>query len=368
MKSMPGQEQSALICSVIDSEKVLWRDVRQAPFMLHGFYHPQSEPYFHRMPEETAATVSTEVLQLQRQSTGGRVRFSTDSPYIAIRAKYRFVERDTRGMPLVATAGFDLYEDGPFGNLFIRGSNICIDDNDCYEQLLRLMRSGLRTYTINFPILSEIQTLEIGLAPQAKLEAPRPYRAFLPVVFYGSSITHGKAASRPGLIYEAEISRMLNIDYINLGFSGFALAEQAMARYIGSLPMSVFVCDYDHNSPSSKYLNETHWPMYETFRAAQPDTPYIMITRPNYYTAEDASGEVMARRDVVMRSYLRAREAGDKNVYFIDCTAFFADEQLYSCTQDPVHPSEIGFMHMAKVIGTVLRRILEERSADGMVE
>jgi hypothetical protein len=84
-----------------------------------------------------------------------------------------------------------------------------------------------------------------------------------------------------------------------------------------------------------------------------------MITRPNYYTARSNAEEVMTRRDVVMRSYLRAREKGDKNVYFIDGMSFMTAPHQYDTVVDGIHPSDAGFLRMADVIGTVIRHLLE---------
>lgn len=360
METYVNLDPNMAVSKTIGDVDVVWHDVRQAPFSLHGFYQPQSEAYFHRLPEDVGAAASEAVARLQRESAGGRVRFGTDSPYIAIRAQYRVVGRMPH-LPLVGSAGFDLYEDGPFGSVYVREFRMPYDMTDRYEQRVDLPRQGLRAYTINFPIHSVVEKLEVGLHPAARLTAGAAYRDLPPIVFYGSSIVHGTASSRPGLTYENHISRALNIDYINLGFSGNAKGELSLARYMAALPMSVFVCDYDHNSPSAEFLAQTHWPMYEAVRAIRPDVPYIMITRPNYYTAETADGAVLARRDVIMRSYLKAREQGDENVYFIDGTGFFADEYLYSCTMDHIHPNDLGFVRMAQGIGTVIRHALEKQ-------
>ncbi|MBQ8081275.1 MAG: hypothetical protein IJ240_05180 [Clostridia bacterium] len=346
---------------MINGEAVIWRDVRQEPFSLHGFYRSQSGPCFNRLPDEVGQAGCPRLAAMYLESAGGRVRFSTDSPFIAIRAKYRSIGRYWL-LTLAASAGFDLYEDGFFGSRFVRDFRIPENVTDGYEQLIRLpVAGGMRSYTINFPIHSAVDTLEIGLAPLAQLSAGAPYRAYPPICFYGSSIVQGTAASRPGQTYEAHISRMLNMDYINLGFGGSAKGEQALVRYMASLPMSVFVCDYDHNAPDPEYLGKTHWPLYQIFRVMRPDVPYIMITRPNFYTAENSLGEVMACRDVIMQSYLRAREAGDRNVYFIDGAGFFADENVYDCTVDDIHPNDIGLLRMAKTVGTVIRNIMEKR-------
>ena len=205
-----------------------------------------------------------------------------------------------------------------------------------------------------------VETLEIGLKPGAKIGAPQPYRNYDPIVIYGSSIVHGTAATRPGMIYPSILSRELNMDIRNLGFSGQAKGEPAIAEWMAALPMSVFVCDYDHNAPTVEHLAATHYPLYEMIRAKNPDVPYIMITRPDYWTAIRGFEDNLCRRDVIMRSYLRAREAGDRNVYFIDGLSFNSAPHQYEMSVDACHPNDAGFVRMADSIATVIRHALEK--------
>lgn len=72
--------------------------------------------------------------------------------------------------------------------------------------------------------------------------------------------------------------------------------------------------------------------------------------------------EVLKRRDVVMASYLKARQAGDENVYFIDGMSFFSGEYQHEYTVDGVHPNDAGFLCMAEGIGAVIRHILEKEA------
>lgn len=74
--------------------------------------------------------------------------------------------------------------------------------------------------------------------------------------FYGSSITQGGCASRPGADYVSVLSRILNVDVVNLGFSGSARGERTMAEYLSALDCSVFVMDYDHNATDATELGK----------------------------------------------------------------------------------------------------------------
>ena len=126
--------------------------------------------------------------------------------------------------------------------------------------------------------------------------------------------------------------------------------------------MSVFVCDYDYNAPTVEHLKATHHSFYETIRQKNPTVPYIMITRPNFWTRPAEEEDVLQRRDVIMSSYLKARAAGDQNVYFIDGIGFFAGPHLYEMTVDSIHPNDAGFLRMAEQIGCVIKHALEKET------
>ena len=91
---------------------------------------------------------------------------------------------------------------------------------------------GDKLVTLNFPCYGRLCELFVGLDEGATLNEAPEYKYVRPVVYYGSSITQGGCASRPGMSYEAIISRNFNYDYINLGFSGNAKAEDEMIEYI----------------------------------------------------------------------------------------------------------------------------------------
>lgn len=359
MENYTNIDKNMIVKADASDRPMEWYDVRQAPFSIHGLYKPETEPFFHRLPIEVGEATSPGVDKLQRESAGGRVRFSTNSPYIAIRAKYLAVGRSSH-LTLVSTSGFDLYIDGEFGSRFVKEFRMPYDMVDGYEQVIELEAEHYRSYTINLPVHASLSSLEIGLKPGSKIGEARPYRDIAPVVIYGSSIVHGTAASRPGNIYPLIMSRALNVDVVNLGFSGQAKGERSIAEWMAGLPMSIFVCDYDHNAPNPESLKATHYPMYEIIREKNPSLPYIMITRPNYWTRPRQQAEILKRRDIIMESYLKARNNGDENVYFIDGMSFFGGAHQYETVIDGIHPNDAGFISMADSIATVIRHILEK--------
>ena len=359
MESYINIDKNMIVNDTIGNFEVVWHDIKEDPFAIYGLFEPKTEPFYHRLPFDVAEATSPGVAALSKESTGGRVRFSTNSPYIAIRAKFRVVGRSPH-LTLISSSGFDLYIDGEFGSRFVKEFRMPYNMVDSYEQIVELDGDIMRSYTINFPVHAVVEKLEVGIKPGADLGYGRAYRDIKPVAFYGSSIVHGTAATRPGLTYPAMISRELDLDFYNIGFSGVAKGEPAIVNWMATLPMSVFVCDYDHNAPTVEHLANTHYQMYEIIREKNPELPYIMITRPDYWYRITEQEHILKRRDVVMASYLKARANGDKNVYFIDGLSFGTAPHQYEMTVDSIHPNESGFVRMADSIGTFIRHALEK--------
>ena len=253
---------------------------------------------------------------------------------------------------MTGTAGFDVYVDGKFSTMFIPP----IEMDESFASLKPLGDGRMQEVEINFPIYSGVNELHIGLDEGAIVEAGRGYDFDFPIVYYGSSITQGACASRPGNIYEAIISRKTNTDFINLGFAGSARGEKPIAEYIAGLDMKIFVLDYDFNAGSVPKLLATHEPFFKTVREAHPDLPIVMITRPS-----DECGEREARKEVIKRTYENARALGDENVYFIDGYEIMSERTEGDGTVEGVHPNDYGFRAMADGIGAVIQKILNKK-------
>ncbi len=328
----------------IEKADIKFYNIDDAPFKVYGVFRENGK--YRRMPESVAQSVSGGVYTLHSNTAGGRVKFVTDSPYIAIHA-----EMDGLGkMPhfaLTGSVGFDMYVDDCYAKTFIPPFDI----KDGYESVVEFEKKERREITINFPLYSNVCELYIGLQDTAFLEEGKPYKNAKPIVYYGSSITQGGCASRPGMSYQAIVSRTFNYDYINLGFSGCARAEDEMIEYIKNLDMSIFVYDYDHNAPTVEHLERTHEKMFKAIRAKHPFLPVIMMSRPKYFLTD----EEKIRRSIIETTYRNAISSGDKNVYFVDGLAL-TELCKELGTVDNCHPTDFGFVSMAKALTEVFAR------------
>lgn len=334
-------------------EELGFQSIRTGIFDVYGLRDYKTSDVFDRLPS-SVAECGTEALTLsQLECAGARIRFTTDSKIIALKAVFERVGANAR-TPLLGIAGFDLYVDYDNESRFYKSFIPPMDIEGEFTESIEFDDNRTRSITIYFPYHSIVKDVYIGLEKNAETASGKKYKNELPVVFYGSSITHGSCASRPGMIYENILSRRLNIDYINLGFGGSARGEFDLAEYMADLDMSIFVCDYDFNAPNVAHLAQTHKRLYDTIRKKNPTIPYIIISKPNVCDAN----EEYRRKEIIYRTYLTARDCGDDNIYYIDGTAMMLKRDWDDCFVDGIHPNDLGFSRIADAIEPVMSKLL----------
>jgi hypothetical protein len=346
----------------IGNRDVRYYDVTDAPISLEGF--PWGDPKkgeFFRLPPTLKAPDDINdgaLFNGLHYASGGCARFRTNANFIAVRAILRD-SCDMNHMPRCGSAGFDIYV-GPSAESHHVGSAQPNRDEKNLERVLidfGEWKGETREFRVNFPLYGGVGKVEIGLPPDATLEAPAPH-AVKPILFYGSSITQGGCASRPGNNYCSMLCRAVDAEQINLGFSGCGRGEPAVARAIASLDLGAFVMDYDHNAPDPDHLQRTHRDFFSIIRESHPELPVVMMSmcdiwRDRFYATRSQ------RRDIVRATYDWAKGRGDSNVYFIDGEELFGDFGRCECTVDTVHPNDLGFYRMFERTLPVLREALK---------
>lgn len=339
-------DQNFKLETTIKREGLRFLNAAEEPFSVHGLIRISDR--WVRMPLDKAEKTSQAVYMLSKNTAGGRVRFVTDSPYIAIKT-VQPAAGTMPHMPLTGHAGFDLYigegRDSTYCRSFVPPATV--QNVGGYESIIdltpeNLAGGGLHTFTIGFPLYHGVNELYIGLKEGSTLQKAKDYEVKTPMVFYGSSITQGGCASRPGTCYQAWLSRWFDADYINLGFSGSARGEDEIADYIAGLEMSAFIYDYDYNSPTYDTLVATHDKMLRRIRTAHPDLPIICASRPRF----PLNPEETARRDLIRANVERLRAEGDTMISFVSGKELIAIGGMEG-TVDFCHPTDLGFYSMA---------------------
>ncbi len=345
-----------------------WFSAREVPFSTHGVYYAEEEGLYRRMPKEVADSVSAGVAHLSKNTAGGRIRFITDSPYIAIRMVEPF-EQPFSHMAITGKCGVSVFVDHTFlGTIMPSYAQLKMADPSLggtgkivFDGIKKPHLSERAEYLVEIflPLYSCVSEFCIGLQKGCSRKEPTKYKHERPLLFYGSSITQGGCASKPADDYIGRLSRMLDADFINLGFSGNAKAEKPMVDYLVAQDPAVFILDYDHNAPNAEHLRNTHFPMYEAIRRAHPTTPIVIMTKPTAEGFYENMPAFRARREEVLKSFEKARAQGDTRVYLADCYGCFGTDVNGECgTVDETHPDSVGFLRMAERVYPILNHIL----------
>lgn len=346
--------------TTIKQTGIRFYNIDEPPFCIYGVF--KEKGMYRRIPEDVAEKVSEGVLLLSKNTAGGRVRFVTDSPYVAIYVKMGEFFRMSH-FSLIGSAGLDMYVRENGKEIYSGTFQPPYDMSDSFESKIEFKNNiyekpqrKIREITINMPTYAGVREMYIGLDENSVVQAPSPYINEKPIVYYGHSITQGGCVSRPGYVYSSILSRRFHCDFINLGFSGSAKGENAIAEYIAGLDMKLLVYDYDHNAPSPNFLRDTHENMFKIIRKAQPDLPIIMLTTTPKLQYAGSNEE---RVEIIYSTYQNALQKGDKNVYFLNAsTVCDESDGPAGATVEGSHLNDIGFQCLANALGLIMEPLI----------
>lgn len=323
----------------------------EKPMTVFGVPFFEEKKIFERVPEELREKLKN-LAFLGRRTPGARIGFRTDASEFTVKVKLKTLSPDI-GMSIFSCQAINVFV-GDRQNSEFDGIVYPPDYKTLTFEKKFYKRREMQEVTLWLMRNEIIESIEIDIDENAKVEEATPYK-YGKAVFYGSSITEGGCCCNNTNNYVALLSRWLDLDFYNMGFSGNARGELEMADYINTFDMSLFVMDYDHNAPTCEHLKATHEPFFKRIREKHPDIPVLFLSKPDF----DYSVDGKERRDVIMQTYLNAKNAGDKNVYFVDGETFFGDEDRHLCTIDRCHPNDLGFYRMAKTILPTMKKMLD---------
>ena len=333
-----------------------WLPVTSPEIEVDGLpWFAQNKGELIRLPLSLEKVVRPPVWNLAKSPSGGRLRFRTDSTSIAVRLEYPSAP-NMANMHAFGQTGVDLYVDGVYVASAIADKDAA--PGKTYEKVLFSgMPRADREMVVYLPLYKPVKVLGIGVDPQAHLRRARAWALPRPVVFYGTSITQGGCASRSGMSYQAILGRMLNIDFVNLGFSGNGMGEPEMAQAVADIEAACYVLDFAQNNRTVDALEKVYAPFLETLRAKRPDTPILAITP--IYSAREATGDVELQkmRDHIRQVVSRAIAAGDRHLQIVEGTDLLGPAQGDGLA-DGSHPNDLGFQGMAVGLATRLRKFL----------
>jgi lysophospholipase L1-like esterase len=332
-------------------------------FQMEGLAFFAQEKQFRRFPLQPNPALPGSVESLSCHSAGAMLRFRSNTRRLAIKVRIEnFPGFDH--MSRIGQAGVDLYLGKPGEMVFHSVSRISTQPEDYQAELFKLPDeepAQMQEFTLHLPTYSKTADLQIGLDADAEIQPPTPRSAPGRIVVYGTSITQGACASRPGLSYTSQLARKLNREILNFGFSGSGRGEAEVATHLARLPqIDLFILDSEANVESLATMQQRLPIFLDILRKQQPDCKILLVSaipfagqaafkqRPEYTASRNWQQELVRERN----------EVGDRKLFFLDGGTLLG-EDIGECYVDGVHPNDLGMTLMQQAMLPVIRKILE---------
>lgn len=339
-------------------EGVEWRSPMVPPFRVVGFPWIARDGVYRRMPLKPSHPLPEAVDALANCTAGGQIAFRTNSGRLAI-AVHLAGPSTMDHMPATGQSGFDCYVNGRY----LSTTRVRPSLKKYAHLFFDLPRGEMRTVTLNFPLYQGVKKMLLALDTSARLLPPPPFENDRSIVIYGTSITQGGCASRPGMAWTNLLSRRLNRPIINLGFSGSGRGEPEVAHVMAEISdPALLVLDYEGNAGDS--IRKSLIPFIRILRGVHPRVPILVVTccpfaRENFKPEERPAR--LGRRDFQRDTVRKLRAKGDRHLFFHDGSTILGTNDWEEFAVDGVHPTDFGFHRIAGALTPVFRRILKAR-------
>jgi len=347
-----------------------WMNVKEAPFRIAGFPFFEKEKEFRRLqlnpPVKLPETLDDGTDDcLVRQTAGGQIIFRAKLKSLYLRAKLpRPAVMDH--MAATGETGFDFYASEYGEPLYHSTTRFEREKKEFEAKLFEVDEPIVLNMLINFPLYNGVQSVELGFDDDAIVEPGAPFEDDGRIVVYGSSIDQGGCATRPGMLYSNILSRWLNTEFINLGFSGQGKAEPEVAQAINEIEnIKMFIFSCAPNCPTVEFYAQNLKRFIDIIRVKHPTTPILIYSNAGFPSNRfhPEKGSDYAGKLAVDDAIVRTRKiAGDEHIYLYRGTfedSYLGHNVYFENMVDGVHPTDLGFMQMAKELYKQIRMYLD---------
>ena len=338
---------------------VEWHDATKWGVEGRGWVDAERKRWFDRLPAKAEGKVTANVWNLSRDSSGMMARFKSDAT--AIYARYT-VSKPALGMPhmpATGVSGLDLYARDTDGKWkwvqVIKPTSQKIE-----AKIVDGLAPGSREFAVYLPLYNGVESLEIGVPKGAAFEGLAP-RKDKPIIFYGTSITHGACASRPGMVHTAILGRRFDMPVMNLGFSGNGRMDAAVGALLCEQDAAVYVIDCLPNMGPDEVTTKCE-PLVKQLKAAHPETPIVLVEdrrNSNSWITPARDKHHTDNHAALKAAYENLKAAGVKGLYYIGGDHLYGDDADGST--DGSHASDLGFQRQADIFEPVLREALGKK-------
>ncbi len=334
-----------------------WYDVTQ--WGVEGRILPEQErvQWFDRLPASAESSVTKNVWNLSRDSAGMMVRFKTDSTAIHVHYKLKDAGLAMPHMPATGVSGVDLYaRDGNGDWRWVQVAKP--SSQEVQVELVNGLAAGQREYAAYLPLYNGVEFMSIGVKEGSHFEGLTPREK--PIVFYGTSITHGACASRPGMVHTAILGRRFDMPVANLGFSGNGRMDKAVGDYLAQVDATAFVIDCLPNMVPAAVAQKCV-PLVKQIRLSHPNTPIILVEdrrNTNDWILPARQKHHTENHAALKAAYNSLVAEGVKNLHYIDGDHLYGDDA--DGATDGSHASDLGFFRQADVFEPILRNAIND--------
>lgn len=316
---------------------------------------------FHRVNTAGQQLLPKRVAELARNSAGISVMFQTNAKNISV--KWVLGKFNTLwNMTPLAVNGMDLYGFKGTGWQYVASARPTTDSNNVV--LITGLDGQMRHYCLYLPLYSEAVEVQVGVDSGAVIRKANPERTPVSkVVIYGSSITQGASASRPGMAYPSILARSLNIETFNMGFSGAGKMELPVADVLAGMEADLYVLDCVPN-PSAEEIRERAVPFIKRLRALKPGKPIVLvesIIREAAWWSQAKHTEVMEQNKAFREAYEQLLKMGYTQLYYVRADKLIGND--HEATIDGTHLTDLGFTRIAKQLEAIIVKALQKKPA-----
>ena len=318
-------------------------------FILEGTEIPDSlkENRYDRLPLSYKEIVRKPVWELSKASAGMSIRFLSNSTSISV--KWTVLNNfKMNHMAETGIKGIDLYFNNKGDWQFLNTARPEGVDNE--SLLINNMASEMREFKMFLPLYDGLVNIEVGIDSNSVIKKSLKNN-LKPIIFYGTSITQGGCASRPGMAHTNIISRKLNINCINFGFSGNGRMEQPIAKLISELNPAFYVIECLPNMMNAEQIANRTIPLVKIIREKHPETAIVFVENFIYEPSildKEMAGNINKLNTALKTEYTKMIEGGFDNIYYVDSKNATGDD--HEGTVDGVHFTDLGFIRYANFL------------------
>jgi hypothetical protein len=209
------------------------------------------------------------------------------------------------------------------------------------------MSEEMREFKIFLPLYDGVLNIEVGIDSNSVIKKPLKNNK-KPIIFYGTSITQGGCASRPGMAHTNIISRKLDRDCINFGFSGNGRMEQPIAKLISESKPLFYVIECMPNMINAENITNKTIPLVDAIRESNTEAPIILV---DYFIPttsvldKKTENEIRGMNLALKTEYEKMISNGYNNILYVKSENAIGDDN--EGTVDGVHFTDLGFIRYA---------------------